>query len=139
MTEKQIKRVRQVGAKARAIKQRSAKQVNGFTEFIRTQGVVGLGVGLALGGAVTVMVKSFIDNIIMPPIGLVLGSAEGLKGLSMTIGKTQAGQGVILHYGVFLNDLFNFLVIALVIYIVVHILGFDKLDKKKGEEGEAKK
>jgi large conductance mechanosensitive channel len=131
MTEKQVKRARQVGAKARAIKQRGAKQMNGFTEFIRTQGVVGLGIGLALGGAVTVMVKSFIDNIVMPPVGLVLGSAEGLKGLSMPIGKVESGQGVVLHYGVFLNDLFNFLVIALVIYIVVHILGFDKLDKKK--------
>jgi len=139
MTEEQKKRVRQVGVKARAIKQRGKKQVNGFTEFIRTQGVVGLGVGLALGGAVTVMVKSFIDNIIMPPIGLVLGSAEGLKGLSMTIGRTESGQGVVLHYGVFLNDLFNFLVIALVIYIVVHILGFDKLDRKKEGEGETKK
>lgn len=130
MTEKQLRRARQVGAKARAIKQGGARQVNGFMEFIRTQGVVGLGVGLALGGAVTVMVKSFIDNIIMPPLGLVLGSAEGLKGLSVTIGRV-SGQGVVLNYGVFLNDLFNFMIIALVIYIVVHILGFDKLDKHK--------
>ena len=128
---KKISTAYTVGVKAAAVKQRSTKQANGFTEFIRTQGVVGLAVGLVLGGALTIMVKSFIDNVVMPPIGLLLGSAEGLKGLSVTIGKTAAGQGAVLHYGTFLNDLINFLVIALVIYIVVHVLGLDKLDKKK--------
>ena len=130
-TKEKTSRARRVGAKAAAIKRGSAKQVNGFTEFIRTQGVVGLGVGLVLGGAITVRVKSLIDNVIMPPIGLLLGSAEGLKGLSTTIGKTAEGKGAVLHYGIFLNDFINFLVIALVIYIIVHVLGLDKLDKSK--------
>lgn len=130
-TTKKTSKARVVGARAAAIKRTSTKQVNGFTEFIRTQGVIGLGVGLVLGGAITVMVKSLIDNVIMPPIGLLLGSAEGLKGLSTTIGKTADGHGAVLHYGIFLNDFINFLVIALVIYIVVHILGLDKLDKAK--------
>lgn len=131
ISTKKTSRARAVGAKAAAIKRTGARQVNGFTEFIRTQGVIGLGVGLVLGGAITVMVKSLIDNVVMPPIGLLLGSSEGLKGLSTTIGRTANGQGAVLHYGIFLNDLINFLVIALVIYIVVHILGLDKLDKAK--------
>lgn len=109
----------------------STKFLGGFMEFVRTQGVVGLAVGLVLGGAVTVLVKSLIDNIVMPPLGFILGSAEGLKGLEWHIGKTPAGQDTILHYGVFLNDLINFIVIAVVVYLIVHILGFDKLDKKK--------
>jgi large conductance mechanosensitive channel len=120
-----------VGVKAAAVKRRGVKQASGFAEFIRTQGVVGLAVGLVLGGALTIMVKSFIDNVVMPPIGLFLGSAEGLKGLSVTIGKTSTGQGAVLHYGTFLNDFINFLVIAVVIYIVVHVLGLDRLDKSK--------
>jgi large conductance mechanosensitive channel len=103
----------------------------GFLNFIREQGVVGLAVGLVLGGAVATMVKSFIDNVVMPPIVLLLGSADGLKGLSWTLGH-EDGKDVVLNYGMFLNDLLNFLIIALVIYIVVHLLGIDKkFDKKK--------
>ena len=113
------------------LKTHGTKFVGGFMEFVRTQGVVGLAVGLVLGGAVTIVVKSLVDNVIMPPLGFILGSAEGLKGLQVNIGKTPAGQDAILHYGVFLNDLINFIVIAVVVYLIVHILGFDKLDKKK--------
>ncbi len=115
---------------AKKVGVKSAKHAYGFMDFIRTQGVVGLAVGLVLGGAVTILVKSLIDNIVMPPLGFVLGSAEGLKGLEMTIGKT-GGKQAILHYGVFLNDLVNFIVIAIVIYLIVHMLGLDKLDKSK--------
>jgi len=103
----------------------------GFLNFIREQGVVGLAVGLVLGGAVATLVKSLVDNVVMPPVGLLLGSADGLKGLSWTLGKAN-GKDSVLHYGVFLNDLLNFIIIALVIYVVVHLLGLDKkFDKKK--------
>jgi large conductance mechanosensitive channel len=106
-------------------------QLKGFVDFIRTQGVVGLAVGLVLGGAVSVLVKSLIDNLVMPPLGFLLGSSDGLKGLVINMGKIHGGQVAVLHYGVFLNDLLNFIVIALVIYLTVHLLGFDKLDKEK--------
>ncbi|MDK2899171.1 MAG: large conductance mechanosensitive channel [Patescibacteria group bacterium] len=109
----------------------SKSQLRGFMDFIRTQGVVGLAIGLVLGSAVSVLVKSLIDNIVMPPIGLVLGSAEGLKGLSLTIGSTSDGKIATLSYGIFLNDFINFIIIALVVYFVVKLLKFDKLDKKK--------
>ena len=109
----------------------SGSQVKGFVDFIRTQGVVGLAVGLVLGGAVSVMVKSLIDNIVMPPIGLLLGSAEGLKGLSVVIGTTSDGVSTVLNYGIFINDFINFIIIAVVVYLVVHLLKIDRLDKKK--------
>lgn len=105
-------------------------QVKGFLDFIRTQGVVGLAVGLVLGGAVSILVKSLVDNVVMPPIGLLLGSGDGLKGLSWTIGEA-SGDPAIIQYGVFLNDFFNFIIIALVIYFIFHLLGLTKLDKKK--------
>lgn len=112
------------------ILQRTRAHTSGFMNFIRQQGVVGLAVGLVLGGAVTVLVKSFIDNVVMPPLGFILGSADGLKGLTLNMGRTPAGEEAILHYGMFLNDFINFAVIAIIVYLVVHILGFDKLDKK---------
>jgi large conductance mechanosensitive channel len=113
------------------LKNHSSKHVDGFVSFIRTQGVVGLAVGLVIGGAVSVVVKSLIDNIVMPPLGFILGSADGLKGLVWNLGSTPSGKETVLHYGTFLNDVINFLVIALTIYLVVHLLGFDRLDKKK--------
>lgn len=115
---------------ATKVKGQGSKHAYGFMDFIRTQGVIGLAVGLVLGGAVTILVKSLIDNIVMPPLGFVLGSAEGLEGLELIVGKT-GGKQAILHYGVFLNDLVNFIVIALVIYAIVHMLGLDKHDKNK--------
>jgi large conductance mechanosensitive channel len=124
-------KVKRVAVPTQALVTVGGKQVKGFLDFIRTQGVVGLAVGLVLGGAVSIVVKSLVDNVVMPPIGLLLGSGNGLKGLSWTIGEGNEGEPAIIHYGVFLNDFFNFLVIALVIYFVFHLLGLTKLDKKK--------
>lgn len=121
---------KQAPVKRAKIIERTRAHTDGFMNFIRQQGVVGLAVGLVLGGAVTVLVKSFIDNVVMPPLGFILGSADGLKGLTLNMGRTPAGEEAILHYGMFLNDFINFAVIAIIVYLVVHILGFDKLDKK---------
>ena len=113
-----------------AVKSRGSKHANGFIEFVREQGVVGLAIGFVIGAAAATLVKSLIDNVVMPPIGILLGSADGLKGLQVSLG-THDGKEAILHYGVFLNDLVNFLILALAIYIVVRILRLDRLDKKK--------
>lgn len=106
-------------------------QLHGFMDFIRTQGVVGLAVGLVLGGAASVLVKSLVDNVVMPPLGLLLGSAEGIKGLSVSLGQTSSGLPAVLNYGIFLNDFINFIIIALAVYITVKLLKVDRLDKPK--------
>ena len=106
-------------------------QIKSFLDFVRTQGVVGLAVGLVLGGSVSVLVKSLVDNVVMPPLGFILGSAEGLKGLAWNLGKTSSGKMAALHYGIFLNDFINFVVIALTVYVIVKLLKFDKIDIPK--------
>jgi len=116
---------------ARALAGAGKGQVNGFLDFIRTQGVIGLAVGLVLGGAVSTVVKSLVDNVVMPPIGILLGSTSGLKGLSVTVGHDSDGVPAVLHYGLFVNDLINFVIIAFVIYLILHWLKLDRLDKKK--------
>lgn len=114
-----------------AAKQRGATHMNGFFEFVREQGVVGLAIGFVMGAAAATLVKSLIDNVVMPPLGILLGSANGLKGLSVGLGR-HGGKEVVLNYGVFLNDLVNFLILALAVYVVVKMLRLDRLDKKKG-------
>lgn len=128
---KLAKVAKRIKASPKRIAKVGGSQLKSFLDFIRTQGVVGLAVGLVLGGAVSVLVKSLVDNVVMPPLGLVLGSAEGLKGLAWTMGKTNAGQPAVLHYGIFLNDFINFIVVALVIYFIIRLLRFDRVDKKK--------
>lgn len=59
--------------------------MQGFLEFIRTQGVVGLAVGFILGGAVSDLVKSLIDNIINPLLGILLNQAQGLTSANFII------------------------------------------------------
>lgn len=94
-------------------------QMEGFKNFIKDQGLIGMAIGLILGTAAGDLVKSLINNIIMPPIGLLLGSAEGLNGVKIAIGRTMNGQVTYLNIGTFLNDLINFLVVAAVVYFIV--------------------
>lgn len=98
--------------------------MSGFITFIRTQGVVGLAVGFILGGAVSELVKSLIDNIINPLLGILLNQAQGLTTASITV------LGATVKYGAFINTLINFAVIALVVYVGVMKLKLDRLDKK---------
>lgn len=101
------------------------KKVQGFIEFIREQGVVGLAIGFVLGGSVTVLVKSLVDDIINPFIGLLLGKANDLNAYAVHIGNATV------KWGSFVNNLINFFIIALVVYAGFKILRLDRLQKKK--------
>ncbi len=100
-------------------------QIKGFIDFIRTQGVVGFAVAFILGGAISVLVTSLVNNLVNPILGVALGSAKDLAANSINF------FGAHIMYGKFLNDLINFLVIALVVYFGVKKLGLDRLDKPK--------
>ena len=94
----------------------------GFLDFIRDRGVVGLAVGFIMGGAVTKTVSSFVDDVINPLIGLFFGPALRLS--DMTIGVVKLGS--------FANNLVNLLIVSAVVYYVLYkALHLDKLDKKK--------
>ena len=95
-----------------------------FLNFIREQGVVGLAVGFILGGAVSKMVSSLVENIINPLVGLALGKVN-LADKMLTIGSSS------LKWGAFISTLIDFVIIAMVVYFGVKALGLEKLDKKK--------
>lgn len=101
------------------------ENVQGFVNFIREQGVIGLAVGFILGGSVTKVVSSLVTDIINPILGIFLGASENLKERTWEVG------GVEIMYGNFLNTFIDFLVIALVVYVLVKTMRFDRLDKKK--------
>lgn len=95
----------------------------GFVVFLRGQGVVGLAIGFILGGAVSKIVSSFVDNVINPLIGLALGQVN-LADRALTIGDAS------LKYGAFVTSLIDFVIIAAVVYYGFKFLGLEKLDKK---------
>ncbi|MFA5127158.1 MAG: large conductance mechanosensitive channel protein MscL [Patescibacteria group bacterium] len=99
---------------------------NGFVNFIREQGVVGLAVGFILGGAVSKVVSGLVTDIINPLVGALLGGAN-LDQLAWQVGANKV------MLGAFINIVIDFVIIAFVVYFGVKILKFDRLDKKKEE------
>ena len=101
------------------------KQMRGFKDFVREQGVVGLAVGFILGGAVSKVVSSLVEDIINPILSILLGAAGNLSEAVLIIGLVR------IRYGSFLIVLIDFIVIGLVVYFGVKVLKLDKLDKKE--------
>lgn len=90
-----------------------------FSNFIRTQGVIGLAIGFLMGGAVSKLVGSLVGDIIQPLIGLIFGSTEGLKAM-----KYES-----ITYGNFIANFIDFLIVAAVVYFILEKLV--KIDKEK--------
>jgi len=106
--------------------------IAGFVQFLREQGVVGLAIGFILGGAVSKVVTAFVTDIVNPLVGLLLGSTEGLKQASVTLGESNA-----IMWGDFVSVLVDFVIIAAVVYFGFKGIGLDRLDRKK-EKAETK-
>jgi large conductance mechanosensitive channel len=100
-------------------------RIQGFVEFVREQGVVGLAIGFLLGGAVSKVVSALVTDIINPIISLGIGSADGLKQASLSIGASK------LLWGDFVSTMIDFLIISAVVYFGFKGLGLDKIDKPK--------
>lgn len=102
--------------------------MKGFLEFIREQGVVGLAVGFILGGSVSKVVTSIVQDLVDPFLGLILGSTKGLEGAYVPF------FGAKITYGHFLTVLLDFLIVAAVVYFIVKGLKLDRLDRKKDKK-----
>ncbi|HPJ17350.1 MAG TPA: MscL family protein [Candidatus Woesebacteria bacterium] len=99
-----------------------------FINFIREQGVVGLAIGFILGGAVSKLVSSLVNDIVNPVLSVFLGFTDVLKDSYFQIGNVK------ILWGNFLNNFVDFLILSFVVYILVKIIGLDRLDKKKDKK-----
>jgi large conductance mechanosensitive channel len=97
-----------------------------FKEFAMKGNVVDLAVGVIIGAAFGKIVSSLVGDVIMPPLGVLIGGIN-FSDLAVTVGTDPKGAPVLLKYGAFLQTLFDFLIIALVIFIAVK--GINKLKK----------
>ena len=98
-----------------------------FKEFISRGNVLDLAVGVIIVGAFGKIVTSLVDDIIMPFIGLIIGGLD-FSGLSIVIGKAT------IKYGMFIQNVVNFLIIAFSVFMIVKAV--NKVRRIKPEEKE---
>jgi large conductance mechanosensitive channel len=97
-----------------------------FKEFIARGNVIDLAVGIVIGVAFGKIVTSLVNDVVMPPIGLLLGGIDfgnlfvTLKGARFdTLKAAKDGGAVTVNYGVFINTVIEFLIVGLVIFLVI--------------------
>jgi large conductance mechanosensitive channel len=89
-----------------------------FKEFAMKGNVIDLAVGFVLGAAFSKIVSSLVADVIMPPLGLIIGGID-FKDLATPLGIDPSGQPVLVRYGVFLQTIFEFLLIALALFLLI--------------------
>lgn len=110
------------------------KIIKEFKEFISRGSVIDLAVGIIVGGAFTSIVTSFVNDIIMPVLGLILGKIN-FKDLKLVLVKaTEDVSEVSINYGNFIQNIINFLLTALAIFIMIKFINKFKNKEKKKEE-----
>jgi large conductance mechanosensitive channel len=95
--------------------------VSEFKEFAIKGSVIDLAVGFVIGGAFGTVVSSLVANVIMPPLGLVIGRVDFSK-MAVQIGTDPKGAPVLLKYGMFVQAIFSFFLIALALFAVIKVV-----------------
>lgn len=111
--------------------------ISEFREFISRGNVVDLAVGVIIGGAFGNIVKSLVDQVIMPPIGLMTGGINfaDLKLVLKPADEAAKVAEVAIQYGAFINTLIQFLIVAAVIFLLVK--GVNSLRRQQAAAPEA--
>ena len=100
-----------------------------FKEFAMRGNLIDLAIGIIIGGAFGKIISSFVNDIIMPPIGMLLGQVNfsdlfvALDGKAYaSLSAAQEAGAPTLNYGLFINNLIDFLIVAFVIFLVVRAI-----------------
>ena len=111
-----------------------------FKEFAMRGNVVDMAVGIIIGGAFGTIVKSLVSDVMMPPIGLLLGGVDfsdlfitlkdgATAGPYATLVMAQKAGAVTISYGVFINAVISFLIVAFAVFLLIK--GLNKLHREK--------
>ena len=113
-----------------------------FKEFAMRGNVVDMAIGIVIGAAFGTIVKSFVDDVLMPPIGMLLGNVdfsnlfitlkEGSKaaGPYVSLAAAKAAGAVTLNLGVFINTIISFIIIAFAVFLVIKGINHMKREKE---------
>jgi large conductance mechanosensitive channel len=104
------------------------KLVKEFKEFAMRGNVVDLAVGIIIGAAFGKIVSSLVNDVIMPPLGLLIGGVDFAKLGIKFKSATETSEAVVLRYGVFINTLVDFIIVAFAIFMVIK--GLNSMKRK---------
>ena len=117
------------------------KMISEFKDFILRGNVMDMAIGIIIGIAFGAIVTSLVNDVIMPPIGFLLGNIDfsslyiNLSGTEYaSLSEARAAGAAIIAYGVFINTIINFLIIALVVFLMIR---FVNNLVKRGQKAEA--
>lgn len=117
-----------------------------FKEFAMRGNVVDMAVGIIIGGAFGIIAKTLVSDVLMPPIGLALGGVDFSNLFTVlkdgaqvaapyaTLADAQAAGAVTMNWGIFLNTVINFLIVAFAVFMVVKGLNAAKREEDTEEE-----
>ena len=109
------------------------KFIKEFKAFAMKGNVIDMAVGVIIGGAFGKIVTSLVNDIIMPAISMLTGKIN-IVDLAVTVGANADGSAIALKYGMFLQNIIDFLIIALSMFFVIKLMG---KFKRKEEEAPA--
>ena len=113
-----------------------------FREFIKRGNVMDLAVAVIIAVAFGAIIKTLVEGIIMPPIGLLLGKVDfasmfyvldTTKGIPASLAEAKAKAIPVIAYGQFINDIINFLIVAFVVFLIVR-----RVNRMKGKDATKK-
>ena len=116
-----------------------------FKEFAMRGNVVDMAVGIIIGAAFGSIVKSLVADVIMPPIGLLLGNVDfsnlfavikqgSVAGTFATVAEAQKAGAVTINYGMFINTIISFVIVAFAVFLLIKGLNSLKRQEEKAPE-----
>jgi len=100
-----------------------------FKAFAMRGNVVDMAVGIVIGGAFGKIVSSFVSDVLMPPIGMLMGGMD-FNALAISLGEGEEAASI--NYGMFINTVLDFVIIAFAIFMVIR--GLNSMKKKEEEK-----
>jgi len=110
-----------------------------FKKFALRGNVVDMAVGIIIGGAFGTIVKSLVDDVIMPPLGLLTNDVN-VKGLAYTLREADVATktpAVVINYGAFFNNVITFLIVAWAVFMLVKAMNVAETKLRLGTEPPA--
>lgn len=109
--------------KTESLKEKRVNYLQDFIEFIQSQGVVSLAIGVVMGTSVTKIVTALVIDIINPIVGIFIGGVD-LEAFYFQIANAK------IMWGSFINSFIDFVIVALVVYFSIKVLGLNKSKQK---------
>lgn len=103
--------------------------LNDFKKFLIKGNVMDLAVGFIFGAAFATVVKSLVENIVMPPLGLLMADVDFADLSYVLKPATEEAEAVAINYGIFINDIIAFVILGFAIFMIVRMV--TKLQKKE--------